>query len=258
MGTFFFGFLVVLLCTGLAMAGLLIVRKYVSLDKLQSYHEVAGHFLSIIGTLYAVVLGFIVVDALNTYQKARVTVEQESNALNDIFQIAHGLSDEKRHEIQKLSYEYAETMINEEWATMAHRHSSPAGDIAVENLWRSATNYEPKTPGQEALYSALLGQVDELDDARDSRLLNASREFDPAIWGVLVMGAVFTVVFTYFFGLESVSAQMLMTALVTVMVALNLFVVGTFGYPFAGDSKVSDEPLRLDARTFQNEMNARS
>lgn len=45
------------------------------------------------------------------------------------------------------------------------------------------------------------------------------------MWVVLISGGLFAVLFTYFFAVTQVRAQILMTALVSLTLALNLFVL---------------------------------
>ena len=83
--------LVIVFSCVLSVGGMLVVRRRVPYETLASYHEVAGYLLSIIGTLYAVLLGFVVVDAMTKVQEARITVEQEANAVANVFLAADGV-----------------------------------------------------------------------------------------------------------------------------------------------------------------------
>ncbi|MBX9721305.1 MAG: hypothetical protein K2X81_07925, partial [Candidatus Obscuribacterales bacterium] len=49
--------------TLLALAGMFIVRRKIARSTLEACHEVGGILLSVIGTLYAILLGLIVVNA---------------------------------------------------------------------------------------------------------------------------------------------------------------------------------------------------
>jgi hypothetical protein len=84
-GAIVFSSLVVGASTLLAIAGLLLVRRFVDHAYLKSHHEVAGYLLSVIGTLYAVLLAFVVVDAQSNVQQARQNAEAEANSVVDIF-----------------------------------------------------------------------------------------------------------------------------------------------------------------------------
>lgn len=61
-----------------------LVRRLFSKDTLRQAHDITGNLLSVVGTLYAVLLGLVVVDALVRFETAMDVVQKESNALADI------------------------------------------------------------------------------------------------------------------------------------------------------------------------------
>lgn len=241
----------------LSLLGLLGVRKVIDRGRLEAHHGVAGSFMSIVGTLYAVVLGFIVVDALNTFQKSRVLVETEANSLHDVFHIAGGLPSTEGRKIRGICFEYAKEMINGEWPAMEHGESSQNAHVLMLHLWHEAINFRPNSMQEQNLDAAMIDQMHQIGDARHSRLLAARPAYEPVVWMVLIIGAVVTIVFTYFFGFESLSLQLVMTALVAVVLSLNLVLVALFRCPFSGDVKVSPAPFKVDLDSFANEMNER-
>jgi hypothetical protein len=95
----------------LSVLGLLVVRKYFDLDKLRSCHEVGGYLLSVVGTMYAVLLGLIVVDAMTKFQAAREIVEQEANSLADVFLLAESLPPEKCRKIRVVCNDYVKEIL---------------------------------------------------------------------------------------------------------------------------------------------------
>ncbi|MFN8659252.1 MAG: hypothetical protein U0105_23165 [Candidatus Obscuribacterales bacterium] len=81
MNALIIGMVAVVVATGLSVAGMLIVRKRVGVATLITYHEVAGYLLSVVGTLYAVLLGFIIVEAMQHIQDLRVLAEDEASGV---------------------------------------------------------------------------------------------------------------------------------------------------------------------------------
>ena len=71
-----------------AVAGLILLRRLGYFRNLVISHEASGQYLSIVGTLYAVLLGLIVVDAMERFQHATTLVGQESNALAELIYLA--------------------------------------------------------------------------------------------------------------------------------------------------------------------------
>src|SRR5258708_5847714 len=133
-GSYWFLSLCVFISVVLAITGLLVVRRFVSHEDLMTHHEVAGYFLSIVGTLYAVVLGFIVVNALNTFDKARVNVEHEANALHDVFHLSLGLPQAASSHVRQLCMQYSDCMVNDEWKSMERGEPSAQAHQIMANM----------------------------------------------------------------------------------------------------------------------------
>src|SRR6516164_8312999 len=104
MNGYMFGFLVVSITACLSVLGMLLVRRRVPFNELSSYHEVAGYLLSVVGTLYAVLLGFVVVDAMQHMQDVRGLVSMEASGLANVFLCSEGLPDEKKKTIRSLCH----------------------------------------------------------------------------------------------------------------------------------------------------------
>jgi len=238
----------------MAIIGLLVVRRYVGHEVLRSHHDVAGYLISIVGTLYTVVLGLIVVGALNTFQCACTIVSREANSLHDIFNLAQGVPDHFKQKIRQDCLHYAMTMVKVEWKTMEKGKSSPKAHEIVQDLWTTIIGFHPKNENESNIHLTLLTKMDDLMDNRHLRLTASQPEYDWIIWGVLISGGIALVVFTYFFGVEKLSVQIMMTAFVGVALCLNLILVATFGYPYSGDVKVTSEPFTSDLNYFLSEM----
>jgi hypothetical protein len=244
LNSFLLGTLVVGVSTTLSVAGLFLVRKLVRLEKLQSYHEVGGYLLSVLGTLYAVVLGFVVVNASQDMDHARLNVEREANAVADVFRLAEGFPEKRRELIQRVCDSYVHLVIADEWNKMDQTAASTECWKQVDELWTSIRTCEPKTESQKAFYAQMLNAMDEFGDCRRERLITARTRISPVLWAVLIVGGVSTTVFTYFFGIVSLKAQALMTVLVSVTLSLNILLVALYSTPYQGDFSI--KPLAFD------------
>jgi uncharacterized integral membrane protein len=246
------GGLFIVLTSTLAVAGMLYVRKKVGVQQLITHHEVAGHLLSVIGTLYAVLLGFVVVDAMQHQQDLRVIVDNEATHLCNIYLTAHGLPAELQNSIRNHCKNYAEIVINEEWPILAKGGYSPEAFKNSWGLWKEITTFDPKTPREEAIQQQLISEICQVTESRRTRLVSASHGVAPVMWIVLIVGGLFTLIFTYFFAVENVKTQVLMTVLVSMTLALNIFLVFVFGYPFSGDISVRPDSFKLDLGIFKH------
>src|ERR1700744_2108465 len=80
--------------TAIAMAGPVVIRRYVALDKLRTNNEVAGFKFATVGVLYAVLLAFAVIVVWERFSEAEDTVAQEAGAAASVYRLADGIGQE--------------------------------------------------------------------------------------------------------------------------------------------------------------------
>jgi Protein of unknown function (DUF4239) len=252
MNGYLFGFVVVTVVTTLSVLGMLVVRTRVNLETLATYHEVAGHLLSVVGTLYAVLLGFVIVDSMQHMQDVRGLVSMEASGLANIFLCSEGLPTEKRDTIRDLCREYADEVINDEWASLRQGRYSQKTFHSVFRIWKEITRYQPETQQQSDIHQQLLSEICAMTQNHRTRVINATRGVAPIMWLVLIIGGIFTVIFTYFFGVASVKVQALMTLLVALTLSLNVYLVFVYGNPMSTDMGIKPGPFELDLIIFNS------
>lgn len=248
------GATIICLIGAIAVAGLWLWRRRLHFQTIRSYHEVAGYLLSVVGTMYAVLLGLVVVDAISKFQHAVTVTEQEANALADIFLLANKMPSAKRDSVQQLCLQYADAVVDHEWTTM--RNSMiylPARKAAVK-LMKEINDFEPQSEGEKAVYPLTVQAGCTLWDNRRARTNFVSVGIPIVEWVVLILGGIITVAFTYFFAMESLRTQMIMTGMLTTLVSLNLYLIVLFGYPFSGDLHVTDEAFKVDQLIFKDQL----
>ena len=248
-----FGLGLFIIVAAVAAAILLVAlgRQLFAREKLQQAHDLTGNLLSVVGTLYAVLLGLVVVDAMQRFEVAVSAVQEESNSLADIFMLADGLPEPHRSMIRADCKSYARQVVDTEWPLMASGRVSVDARRAAFAIIRGLHGFQPATEAQKAVYPMILEQMRELWDCRRARTGTATSGIPAVEWFVLIAGAVVTVLFAGLFRTESVSLQRFLTALTAGIIGLNLYLVNLFGYPFAGELTVSSRPFRVDIAIFE-------
>jgi hypothetical protein len=252
LNTYLGGFLLTVAAGVVAVLGLLLVRKVVHFEKLKPSHEVGGYLIAVVGALYAVLLGLIVVDAMQQYWKAREITESEVNNLADVYVLAGKLPEPTRSQVRKDCTDYAQQVVTTEWKQMNHGLYCPLARGKAIHLMQELVDFEPQTDSQRTLYSTMINDASTFWQNRQSRISIAQNGVPAVEWIVLVLGAAITVAFTYFFGLQNVKLQIIMTAMVAMLIALSLILLLLFAYPFSGDLCVQDEPFANLQELFQS------
>jgi hypothetical protein len=251
------GFFMISATTLLSILGLLIVRKALHTKNLISSHDVGGYLLSVVGTTYAVILGLIVVEAMAKFQDARHTTEQESNALADVVLLSNHWPGEKRAQIRTLALAYIDRVLKDEWPILDYGQFAPSARRAAVDLIDAVCSFEPQTPKETELYASAVAACCEFWNSRRTRTNTALHGVPILEWVVLLVGGVITVSFTYFFKVEHLKIQVIMTAMVAMIIGLCIFLVLMFGYPFSGELKVDPSSFQV-TRAIINYQSGRS
>jgi hypothetical protein len=242
-----------------ALAGLELVQRLVPATSRQPHNDVAGFIYAALGVIYAVLLALVVIAVWEEYRAASETVEQEANALAEIFWLGHRLPEPEGSHIQELARSYAQDVIDEEWPLMeqgqaplmTQTQGTPAGWTLIDEIRASLQEFKPHTPADEQLYAEGLDQVQRLGDARRMRLVAAEEGIPAVLWSVLIFGGVAAVSFTYLFGLENTWAHRLMVLTLAAVIGLVLFTIGALEHPFSGGARIGTEAFDLVLERFE-------
>ena len=128
--------------TAFAVVGLLVVRRLLHSRNLISSHDVGGYLLSVVGTMYAVILGLIVVDAMGKFQEAHQTTDRESNALADVILLSNQLPPAERSRVQTLALAYIDRVLEDEWPILDHGQFAPSARHAAIDLINAVCAFE--------------------------------------------------------------------------------------------------------------------
>src|SRR4051812_21824674 len=77
-----------LVAIGLAIAGVAFLQRSVNRDELRESQEVAAAIYAVIGTIYAVILAFVVVVVWEQFNDADRVVHEEASHLGNLRQMA--------------------------------------------------------------------------------------------------------------------------------------------------------------------------
>jgi Protein of unknown function (DUF4239) len=232
----------IIIATMLILYAQVLVKRYFGNETIKKCHEVGGNYLAMVGTFYAVLLGLIVIDAMTKFQQAEKTVAIEASALIKIYTYAERFPEQK-DKLEKLIEEYIQEITEVEFPLMEKGETdTKAKDLAFSML-QTVKVIDPVTDNQKAIYPNLLTLLSDFLDSRRER--TRSTNFgEPAVeWIILIIGAVITITYTFFFTIDSDAIHLLMRGMATLMILMSLYLILLFGTPFSGDLKVSPEPF---------------
>ncbi len=242
--------IIVMLPTGLAMAGPFLTRRCIALDELKSNNEVAGFKFAVIGVIYGVLLAFAVIVVWERYTDADVQVAHEAGAATTIYRLSDGLDEATGQPLRETLTFYLRTAIERDWPAMEKGEDNPDTTAALDALYARVVEFSPRTDRESQIMYELLYELDQLTEARRNRLVSASGHVPGMLWAVLLGGGLLTVSYTLFFGNRNLRAQSMMTGMLTLLITSVLLVVIGIDRPFAGIVRVEPEALVAVARDF--------
>jgi Na+/proline symporter len=244
-------FIVSAITTFLSLAGLYVVRRKYSAEVLKENHEVAAIIFNAFGLFYGVLIAFVVFVTWNGYDEATKNLQMEASEALDIFHNAEAFPDAYRKIIQQGVRDYVAVVYNDEVPKMAE------GDISLYSGGAHATlrvlfaQVDANSIPNRELYGESLRCLNNLAQYRRMRIFAGNDTVPPVIWLVLLVGGVFAISYTFFFGMKNIRAQYLITTTLTVTITSILFLIYVLDHPFTGTSRVSLEPLREAMEAMQ-------
>jgi hypothetical protein len=227
-----------------SIAGLILVRALAPVATLRASNNEVGNYLQTLGTIYAVLLAFVVFVVWNQYNQTRELIEREANEVLDLFRAAKGFANDMRRPVQHQLRAYVEEILRHEWRAMAcgeEIHDHTVGHL--DRLWDLLVRFEPVSECHCALYQKMLDCYNDLSDVRSSRILASRTRIPLALRILLYTGAVMTVASTYLFAVDSFAIHALIAGALAGAISHVIYLIGDLDQCFAGDWQVPRSPF---------------
>jgi Protein of unknown function (DUF4239) len=226
---------------GLSVVLFVVLDKVWAWDKRHQHNDVTGWQLGILGTTYAVILGFMLYAVWTEFDTATQNVELEANGLVNVYRLADGLPDATRDEVQKLARSYASMAIEKEWPAM-ERGLVPndTGDVGWK-LVKVLIAAPGATRSENLAQDHAITEVDAVSNYRRTRLLESTTSLPAVLWFVLVVGGILTIVSSCMFGSQNRFLHGLQVVFFSLLVGLVLLAIADINQPFRGSVHVGND-----------------
>jgi hypothetical protein len=208
-----------------------------------------------LGTLYAVLIAFVVAGVWQSFSAAELAVNNEANALTDLVFLIRYISTAKAAHIRETACSYVASVV-ERWdlLALATREDKPVEEINIATsnaLLDAILNVKPEGDRELELYAQALDLTAIWLDARRNRLRSAKGNTAGALWGLLIAGAF---VLFAFHGLFVTHAWAVWTVLLlgfSLIVGLSFYLIFSLDSPFSGRLSAGPEPFQWLLQDFE-------
>jgi hypothetical protein len=210
-----------------------------------NHNDVIGWQLSILGTTYAVIIGFMLYTVWTNFGIAGVNASAEANSLLNVYHLSDGLPDPQRSELKTAARLYADAVVQQDWPAMAHsiNPSLKSREVAVK-MWQILMSVKAASPNQILAEDHALSELSEVVAYRKMRQTESSSTLPTVLWFVLIIGGTLTIMSSCMFGSTNLWLHGLQVFAFSLLIALVLAAIADIDRPFQGSVHISDSSFR--------------
>jgi hypothetical protein len=225
--------LIVILTLGVSLLFMVGLNRLWPVNKRYTENDLIGWQLSVLGTTYAVTLGFMLYTDWTNFTAAYLNAELEANSLRNIYRLAEGLP-QQRAEIQTLTEAYADAVIKHDWPDMAVGRLPEDSHLINEQMWKTLMSIKVASPSELMAEDHALSELTSLTMKRRTRLLQSTYQLPVIFWCVLLTGGILTVVSVSMFGSAKPRVHALQVFSLTLLVTLVMLAIADVDRPYQG------------------------
>jgi hypothetical protein len=235
----------------LSMAFTLLLNRVWPHEKRPDQNDLIGWQLSILGTTYAVILGFMLYAVWNEFGAATLNAELEASSLRNVYRLSSGLPPEQKKELQSESRAYADAVVNEDWPAMAQGRLPDASHAINEQMWATLMSVKGSSTSENTAEDHAISELSAMTTSRRTRLVQSTRRLPAILWCVLLVGGALTLLSVNIFNTVSAKLHLFQVFSFTLLIALVLLAISDVNRPFTGWVHVSSYPF-VRARETMN------
>src|SRR5277367_4744592 len=139
--------ILIVMMTG-SMLFMAVLNRIWPREKRQVHNDLIGWQLNILGTTYAVILGFMLYTVWTDFGSANLNVDLEASALRNVYRLADGLPEQQRVQLQLQAHSYAQAVIDEDWPEMARNRTPEISHNINQAMWKTLMSVKVPTPSE--------------------------------------------------------------------------------------------------------------
>lgn len=236
-----------------AMLFTVVLNRLWPCDMRQHGNDLIGWQLSVLGTTYAIILGFMLYTVWTGFGAASLNADLEASALRNLNQLAVGLPQPQRTRLIGQTRAYAQAVVDRDWPAMARGELPEQSREINDAMWRTLMEVKGTTPSENTAEDHALSELSQLTEHRRTRLLECVYRLPTIFWGVLLVGAALTLISVVMFGSANPRLHALQVFSITLLITLTMLAIEDVNEPFRGWVSVSDYAFRRAQQTMRVE-----
>jgi hypothetical protein len=242
--TWLLGILTVGAFVGFSTLGILVTRPLVRRVTGEPPNDGVDVVVGSVTLFYGLILALIAVAVWEQFTRVDETVTQEAASVRALYRDVESFPEPRRGILTQQLEKYVRDVIDKEWPAQRRGVVPNLGVADLSAFQETLANFEPKTPGQQVMDAEALAQFNKTDELRNARLQGVTAGVPASLWTIILLGAVLTMVTTFFLGLDLVK-QFVMSGFVATIIALIVLMAVIVDHPFLGAYSVGPDAFEL-------------
>ena len=223
----------------------LAIRKFPFSEIVES-GEGIGSYCNIIGVLYAVVLGYVLVNVYESYSTADEKVENEASIVIDLLRDAEGLPPIQGMLFRKATLEYVDSVIDVEWPYMVtNRKFHPETFDRFSDLFHIARQVKCESEEQRIFLSAIVDKLNELSSTRRERVAVANSRLPDMLWGMIIGVGLVAFGICFIFPIENDRVRIFLICSTASVMTFTTLLMYVLDRPYNGSLGIKPDSLQI-------------
>lgn len=218
----------------LSMLFMLAMNHFWPMKERYAREDLIGWQLNILGSVYAVILGFMLFNVWSTFSTTELNVGLEANALRNVYRLAAGLPEEQRRRLQTQARAYAAAVIDDDWPEMARGNVPEKSHWIDQSMWATLMSVKDASTAESRAADHALSELSSLSQLRRQRLVQSLSRLPGIFWCVLLVGGVLTIISVDLFGSRYLWLHGFQVLSLTLLITLAMLAISDLKQPFRG------------------------
>lgn len=232
--------IILVLVTSVSMLFMVMLNRAWPGKNRRVHNDLIAWQLNILGTTYAVILGFMLYTVWTAFGAANLNVNLEANALRNIYRLAAGLPQPQQAKLIAESRAYADAVIEGDWPAMSDSRIPEQSHQINQAMWKTLMSVKTASPTEVIAEDHAISQLSDLTEYRRTRLLQSTYRLPVIFWSVLIVGGLLTIGSASLFGSANSRLHSVQVFFFTLLVTLVLLAIADVNRPFRGWVHISN------------------
>jgi hypothetical protein len=202
--------------------------------------DLIGWQLNILGSTYAVILGFMLYTVWTNFTAAELDTDLEASALRNVYRLAAGLPQPQQQRLEAEARAYAIAVIEDDFPRMARGEIPEKSHWINRDMWATLTSVKSAAPAEIVVDDHALSELSTMTQLRRTRLLQSITRLPTILWAVLLVGGFLSILSVDLFGSRYLWLHGFQVVSLTLLLTLCMLAIADLNYPFRGWVHVSD------------------